>query len=345
VRIVSFANDPKNFYEDYSCNLRRDDVYANIYLSNYDHRLFFKNVELSTKLQTDTLTDAYNIALGKNIQIKGEDNICFGTNFSTLGKFSIIIGNNIGQSQNFVNQIYESIIVGNTSFQGSVIRNVIAIGSQLMNNLYAGALPGLTDQVINQFISKKPILIGNDIGPEKVDYHVNVANTVLRTSVGNTSNLDQIYLGNEREIVAIGYTSNTYLQGPASLFVAGDIQANAIQYPFTNYGSDTVPVNGGTFTIDCDTQSRVFFELSSNVPTAAPLLVNVVNLSRHIGKELDFIFNERSVVPRSLTIGTNIRFATARPTETAPGGISRLQCLIVQSNVALGTWTSSANAF
>jgi hypothetical protein len=113
-----------------------------------------------------------------------------------------------------------------------------------------------------------------------------------------------------------------------------------------NYGSDTTPVNGGTFTINCDTQSRVFFELSSNVPTAAaPLLVNVVNLSRHIGKELDFIFNERSSVARSLTISTNIRFANLRPIQTSPSGISRLQCLIVQSNVALGTWTCNANAF
>lgn len=350
VRIVSQADHPKNFYASHTCNLRPPDrdVGADVFLSNYNHRLFFKNVELSTKLPSDASTEAYNIALGKNIQIKGEDNICFGTNFSTLGKYSIIIGNNIGQSANFVNQIYESIIIGNTSFQGSVIRNVVAIGSQLMNNLFAGALPGLTDQVINQFISKKPILIGNDIGPEKVDYHVNIANTVMRTSIGNTSNLDQIYLGNASEVVAVGYTSNAYLQGPAQLFVQGDIQADAIQYHFAespDYGTEETPVNGGSFIMDCDQVSRVIFELSSNVPSATPLSLSFINLSRHIGKELDIVFNERSSVARSLTISGNIRFANPRPTQLPVGALSRLQCLIVQSNVALGTWTGDAAAY
>ena len=354
IRIVSDADHPRNYYPSLTSNFLAptptSDVYAHIDLSNYDHRLYFKNVELTTKFPTnqatDVATDTYNIALGKNIQIRGEDNICLGTNFSTLGKFSIIIGNNIGQSANFVNQVYESIIIGNTSFQGSVIRNVIAIGSALMNDLYAGALPGLTDQVINQFISKKPILIGNDIGPEKVDYHINVANTFMRTSVGNTSNLDQIYLGNANEIVAIGYTSNSYLQGPADLFVNGDIQADAIQYHFSEsptFGTPSSPVDGGTFTIDTDTTSRVIFELSSNV-SGSPIALNLQfsNFSRHIGKDLDIIFNERSSVPRSLTLGTNVRFAVPRPTQTTPTGIDRLQCLIVQSNVALGTFTANA---
>jgi len=359
IRIVSEANDSKNYYANHTSNLYwpvssgAGAVYSHVNLSNYDHRLYFKNVELSTKYPTnqasDILTDTYNIALGKNIQIRGEDNICFGTNFSTLGKFSIIIGNNIGQSANFVNQVYESIIIGNTSFQGSIIRNVIAIGSALMNDLYAGARPGLTDQVINQFISKKPILIGNSIGPEKVDYHVNVANTFMRTSVGNSSNLDQIYLGNDNEIVAIGYTSNAHLQGPADLFVNGDIQVDAIQYHFSEaplFGTATTPINGGSFVIDADNTSRVIFELASNISgSPAPLNVQFSNFSRHLGKELDIVFNERSSVSRALTLGTNVRFSVPRPSQTTPGGIDRLQCWIVQSNLALGVWTSNAAAY
>jgi hypothetical protein len=349
IRIVSDADHPKNFYPSLTSNLSWPTIQSYVELHDYDHRLYFKNVELvtrsATNQTTDILTDTYNIALGKNIQIRGEDNICFGTNFSTLGKYSIIIGNNIGQSANLVNQVYESIIIGNTSFQGSIIRNVIAIGSSLMNDLYAGALPGLTDQIINQFISKRPILIGNDIGPEKVDYHVNLANTLMRTSVGN-SNLDQIYLGNSGEIVAVGYASNAYLQGPAQLFVNGDVQTDAIQYHFAEsaiYGTEASPVQGGTFVIDPSQTSRVVFELASNASGApTPLTLDFLPFGRNVGKEFDFVLNERSSVPRPLTISSNVRFAVPRPTQTTPSGIDRLQCWAIQSNLALGTYTSNA---
>jgi hypothetical protein len=343
IRILSYADDPLNYSPATNTwtlypSPPTEPIYKKLQLTQSSHRLYFKNVELSTKIATqdaqDVLTDTYNIALGKNIQVKGEDNICLGTNFSTLGKFSIIIGNNIGQSVNFVNQVYQSIIIGNTSFQDSIIRNITAIGSGLMNNLYAGALPNLTDQIINQFISKRPILIGNDIGPEKVDYHINVANTIMRTSIGNTSN-DQIYLGNESEIVAIGYTSNEGLLGPAKLYVKGDIETQGIRIPFQRISS-----TGGTMTISLNTFGRGLIELASNTSPPA-LTLQFGSLTEHIGKEYEIILYERSLVPRSLFIDTALKFVSPRPTATTANSIDRLMFTVIDTGLALATFMSN----
>jgi hypothetical protein len=345
IRILSFANDALNYtpsrdtWELYAPTSGEKPIYKKLELTAASHRLYFKNVELSTKIATqdagDVLSDTYNIALGKNIQVKGEDNICLGTNFSTLGKYSIIIGNNIGQSVNFVNQVYQSIIIGNTSFQDSIIRNITAIGSGLMNNLYAGALPNLTDQIINQFISKRPILIGNDIGPEKVDYHVNVANTIMRTSVGNTSNLDQIYLGNEGEVVAVGYTSNENLQGPAKFYVKGDMEVSGIRIPFQRKVS-----SGGTLNLSLDTFSRGVVELSSNTSPAALTLQFGTLTAPHIGKDIEVILWERSAVSRALIIDSALKFTNPRPTATTANSMDRLRFTVIDTGLALATYTA-----
>lgn len=234
ITLESYANDINNYHENiqdvYTADANYDtEVYAN--LINHTNRLYVKNFELYARAVSETIQEltesTYNIVIGKDIEVKGKNNICLGTNFSTLGRNSIILGNDIGQSEASINQIYESIIIGNTSFQGSIVRGIISIGRGIMNNLVEDLSIGLTNDSINEFIAKRPILIGNDITRDKVDYHLNIANTLLLTSVGN-SNSDQIYLGNAGEIVAIGYHSNEHLQGPDILYVNGGIRAKKI---------------------------------------------------------------------------------------------------------------------
>jgi hypothetical protein len=257
VALKSYASDANNYIGFSNHKVQQNYAQLSSYqnLTHFTNRLYIRNFELFTKninIDTANIEEAtYNVVLGKAIQVKGKKNICVGTNFTTLGRNSIILGNDIGYSANSISQIYESIIIGNTSFQGSTIRGIIAIGNELMNNLIG--IDEESSDAINKFIANRPVIIGNNIGPEKVDYHINIANTLLRTKIGGLR--DQIYLGNEQEFVAIGYTSNVYLQGPEILFVNGGIRANKVL-------TDILECTGGTLNIDAVSSSNL---ISSNV--------------------------------------------------------------------------------
>jgi hypothetical protein len=184
-------------------------------------------VNISTYTVDDTMTydpDSHNIIIGKDINVQGVDNICVGNKFVTSGNQSIILGNSIGggfgQTLTTVNDIFQSIIVGNQSFRNSIVRDIICIGNDNFNNL--------SEEDTNRtrfFFSQKPIVIGNGVDASKIDYDINIGNVFLNTSV----NAKQIYLGQDGQCVAIGYSSNASLSASRQkLYVAGQIQATAV---------------------------------------------------------------------------------------------------------------------
>lgn len=201
-------------------------------LSNYSTTLFLRNFEvLASTYMTSFDTSAeqespydnatYNIACGKDIQVLGVNNIAIGSSFTTSGKNSIIIGNKIGTTNNTAgtNEIYESIVIGNDSFANAFVRDMIAIGTNNFNDLYLSPTPA-----VNDFLARQPILIGNGIGRDKLDFHINVGNAFLKTAVGG----EQIYLG-AGEPVGIGFASNVALDATGDrLVVNGGVRATDV---------------------------------------------------------------------------------------------------------------------
>ena len=177
-------------------------------LTNYRTEILYRNFEVTATTYTanEVQTDIHNIIIGKDIIVRGFDNICMGNRFRTSGRNSIIFGNDIGESKNSIggeiNDVYESIIIGTQSFQNSIVRDVIAMGRNILNDLSQAPLTRVSD-----FLSKRPVLIGNDISADSIDFHVNIDNTFLKTNVGG----QQIYLGIKGEAVAVGYETNAQL--------------------------------------------------------------------------------------------------------------------------------------
>ncbi len=198
-----------------------DRLQANFDLQNYTTSFYLRNQEISISTydpadktsKVSTISDTHNVVLGKNVIVRGTNNICLGNRFNTSGANSIILGNDIGTGlveQGQLNDVYESIVIGNTSFRNSIVRDVICIGRNILNNLFSSPL-----DKVNAFLGQKPILIGNNI--DKIDYDVNLGNTFLKTSIGGA----QIYLGNTQEKVCIGYSSNESISSEEHLHVNG----------------------------------------------------------------------------------------------------------------------------
>lgn len=201
---------------------------TNIYynLVNYNTQVRFRNFkillgtyDLGTTETVSTDGDFYNIIIGDQLKINGFNNICLGKNFSTTGTGSIILGSDIGiqldetgAPRGTFNEIFNSIVISTSSFINSKVRDVIAIGNDIFNNVGGN---------IDDFLSKKPVLVGNNIDETKIDFHINFQNTFLKTTVG----YPQIYCGLEGEPVCIGYTGNQQVSGSDGykLYVNGGI--------------------------------------------------------------------------------------------------------------------------
>jgi hypothetical protein len=161
-----------------------------------------------------------NIAIGNKITVKGYNNVCIGNTFQTNGQDSIILGNNIGDMTT-QGKVYKSIIIGTASLRQSVVKNLICIGVNNLNNLL------LEDSLkVATFLGQNPVVIGNNISSSMLDYHLNIDNTFMKaTSVNaNGVNESQIYLGNNKEVVCIGFTSNANVTPDCSLYVNGKIK-------------------------------------------------------------------------------------------------------------------------
>jgi hypothetical protein len=199
-------------------------TYVNSYVA-YLYRNF--EVSISTYASGTTSYDAttHNVVMGKALNVRGTNNICIGNQFTTSGQKSIIVGNDIGVTNledgtASLNDIFQSIIIGNESFQNSIVRDVICIGNQNLNDLTEVSVAA-----VQEFLGQKPIIIGNNIQGSSVDYHINVGNAFLKTSRGG----EQIYLGNTGEAVAIGYRSNEALSSvDHSLYVAGSMRSKTV---------------------------------------------------------------------------------------------------------------------
>lgn len=229
IRFLYDLQDPLNYTEYAEITRPYGPLLARFTLSNYATSLQLRDNQI--RINTNTLSEEsggepvydptkYNVIIGNGVEVRGVDNICIGSAFTTSGQNSIILGNNIGirpGSQN-TNEIYESIILGSVSFADAFVRDVIAIGKNIYNDLFDVELERVAD-----FLSYKPVLIGNDMTRDMLDFHVNVGNTFLTTGRYGK----QVYLGTGGESAAIGYSSNLGLT-KHKLNVNGTMQTTGI---------------------------------------------------------------------------------------------------------------------
>ena len=220
IAITMDETDVKNFTNEIMLR-NTPNPYGSIpltyFITNYATTLYLRNLEIDIFTPYNTFADynplANNVIIGKDINVKGTDNIAVGKNFSTSGQNNIILGNYIGIDKTNpvgTNDIYESIIIGNNSFINGTVRDIIAIGNSNLNDLSS-----VNPEQLNDFISHKPIIIGNAITSRYIDYHVNIANTFLKTAVTS----EQVYIGLNSEKVAIGYDTNEGFNAYQDLYV------------------------------------------------------------------------------------------------------------------------------
>jgi hypothetical protein len=188
-------------------NQRGGDAYATYTFMNVPVRMEFKDMTLYATTNQDKTTVVQNVVVGKTIDIQGTDNICIGKNFRTTGNKSIIIGNDIGNASDddssLLNDIFQSIIIGNSSFQKTTIRNMIAIGNRIFNDLSSQTNTEIKS-ALNAFVANNPIIIANDVTSNYLAYTINLGNTVLGTRINGT----KLILGLENEKVVVGHAEN-----------------------------------------------------------------------------------------------------------------------------------------
>lgn len=138
----------------------------------------------------------YNIACGKNINIKGNNNICIGNNQGVLGNNAIIMGNDLCTNRSF-NDCTNTIIIGSSNFIDNFSQHSIVVGNNNFNIPY-------TEDDFQTFLSKRPVIIGSDI--DNIEYHLNINDTIVKYKDRWSSN-QLLLAGLENELVAVGYTS------------------------------------------------------------------------------------------------------------------------------------------
>jgi hypothetical protein len=251
-----------------------DTIQAQYILQNSHTDIFIRDFIININTNSITTSNISNsnitnVILGKSISVKGLNNICIGNEFSTSGQNSIILGNQIGLSSN-INEIYESIVIGNQSFTNTLVRNITSIGNNNLNNLYFAD----QNKVLN-FLNNKPIIIGNDIDETKIDYHINIGNTFLKTNYNNTN---QIYLGNSNETIGIGYLSNVELSPNYQLQVNGNVTFNGN----INYGGSIlengIPIetvlSGGNLIPSINNSKTIIKWLTRTINLFSPFNIN-----------------------------------------------------------------------
>lgn len=213
----------------------------NFNLTHYGTSLNFRNQEIYTStysLDDPNMdiqsTNVHNVVVGKNIIVRGTNNICLGNKFNTSGQYSIVIGNEVGtgDDQGQINELYQCIIIGNQSFANSITRDIIAIGNNNFN-----ALNTLPPEVINTFLSTKPIILGNDISETSIDFTINIGNVFLKTVLGG----QQIYLGKSEEPVGIGFTSNCHIHPDYNMHVRGSAAIGKVTTPYWSSNNQYIP--------------------------------------------------------------------------------------------------------
>jgi len=292
-------------------------VNSNTYnLTNYNNYIQLQGLNINANVystnSTNSSLNTHNIVAGKDVNINGINNICFGNQFNTAGQNSIIIGNSIGGTSNGINEIYQSIVIGNDSFTNSAIRDIIAIGNNILDDLST-----IDPNSRDLFLSQKPIVIGNDVTCNCIDFTVNIANTFLKTSKGG----DQVYLGKSQEIVAIGYTSNNYFNSTnapnTDLTVARSISAGAVNSVLTFIGLSDNSIPIGTVVSSLGNIDTATGYLNVNISTVVqdPSVAGICILSTEtfnskyliqIGYSGYIKVNTNTHQPNNMTLGTSV---------------------------------------
>lgn len=143
--------------------------------------------------------DIYNITYGRDINIKGTNNICIGDKQTVAGDNSILIGRNISAYKTYKNS-RDSIVIGNDNFAHNYSKDVILIGNNNFN------FPISNTEQYAEFLNKRPIILGSDIS--NYDYTLNIGNSIVKY---DTNSNTMLLLGMQKELlpVAIGFASNT----------------------------------------------------------------------------------------------------------------------------------------
>ena len=167
------------------------------------------------------------------------------------------------------------------------------------------------------FLSQKPIVIGNDVTCNCIDFTVNIANTFLKTSKGG----DQVYLGKSQEIVAIGYTSNNYFNSTnapnTDLTVARSISAGAVNSVLTFIGLSDNSIPIGTVVSSLGNIDTATGYLNVNISTVVqdPSVAGICILSTEtfnskyliqIGYSGYIKVNTNTHQPNNMTLGTSV---------------------------------------
>lgn len=239
INIFVDNQSPYNVLSSYQYVQRANDLYVVYDVFNNGTQLQFRNVEMYVStyspIQEDTVTsyNNHNVVLGRNLTVRGLNNICVGNEFNTSGQNSIILGNNIGKgtsSDGVINEIYESIVIGNNSFQNSLVNNVIAIGNNNLNLLNT-----LERSKVTEFLASKPVILGNDI--EFTDFNINIGNVFLKSSsLGN-----KVYLGVHSEKVYIGYSNVATITDNYTVNVNGTLHSSSIMSKSVNTRTFVTP--------------------------------------------------------------------------------------------------------
>lgn len=139
----------------------------------------------------DIINEKYNIAYGKQLNIKGTNNILIGNYQNTEGENSIFIGNDISTNAVY-NNSKQSIIIGNSNFINNYTKYSIVIGNNNYNNI------SNYDKQYYDFLYRKPIIIGTDIND--LNNSINIGKTLVK------------YDNNEQDLFLIEHSQyNKYL--------------------------------------------------------------------------------------------------------------------------------------
>lgn len=146
---------------------------------------------------------AYNLAYGKELNIKGANNICIGNEHNIEGERSILIGNKLCYGTIYKDSS-DSIIIGNSNLINNFSKKSIIIGNNNFNDIN-------NDSNYYKFIDKHPVIIGNNIF--NTDYNINFCDTIAKYEDPSTCN-ELLLTGikstyNNFLPVAIGFSSNS----------------------------------------------------------------------------------------------------------------------------------------
>ena len=174
------------------------DNIQNVDNENYKLTNYTVDVNITNLTITYKIDNGQNLMIGGDVVCSGYNNICLGNNFQSFGNKSIIIGNTIGNTDfsniSIDNGLHESIIIGNTCFNQSPVKNIISIGNNIYNDITLDTINDYSK--LSTFFSKNPVLIGNELKYNS-DHIININNSIIETD-------NYISIGKDKKDVLIG---------------------------------------------------------------------------------------------------------------------------------------------